>query len=53
MLLSSVDTGIPSPLQIATSRFLRRVDAVYDAIRWAPTHRLKPYSPYVMGPRSW
>src|ERR671928_2173339 len=48
LFFSSSDTRLPPPLQIANSRFSQRVDAMRDAIRQAPTHRLKAYSLHVL-----
>src|SRR5918998_6406328 len=44
LLLSSADTGLPSPSQIANSRSPQRIDTLHDAICWAPTHLPKVYS---------
>jgi hypothetical protein len=44
LFFSSADIGFLSPLQIANSSYLQRVDTLHDAIRWGPAHRLKAYS---------
>src|SRR5215217_2979249 len=45
----SDDTGVLPPLQIANTRFLRRIDTKDNASWRYPTHRLRAYLPECLG----